>query len=110
LIGGGFGAVRGLVLLGFFSLIVEAMTPSGPRPAWIAQSTLYPVARGGGQMLRAIAPKGFAVAGYLTPRIKQAVTSGASDRPISSGVEQSPEKGYGDAARRRLDDVVEKSL
>jgi membrane protein required for colicin V production len=108
LIGAGFGVVRGLVLLGIFNLVFTAATPSDRMPGWISRSALYPLAQGAGAMLRAIAPKGFAMAGYLTPKIKQAVGAGAADQPASSEGGQNAEKGYDAAARKGLDDVVER--
>lgn len=109
LIGGGFGVIRALILLGIFDLVFNAATPADRMPAWISKAALYPVAQGSGAMLRGIAPKGFAVAGYLTPSIKNAVKAGASDGPASSEGGQNGGIGYDAAARKGLDDVVERS-
>lgn len=109
LVGGGFGVIRALVLLGIFDLVFSAATPTDRMPSWITKAALYPIARGSGAMLRGIAPKGFAVAGYLTPSVKKAIQAGAADHPASSEGGQNGGMGYDAAARKGLDDVVERS-
>ncbi len=119
LVGAGFGMVRGLVLLGIFSLLFETATPGDKMPQWVSKSALYPLARVGGQTLKGIAPKGFAAASYLTPALKKVVGAGTQDRSAQSDaprVQEAPqdappihEPGYSAAARKGLDDVVERN-
>lgn len=108
-IGAGFGLIRGLVLLGLFNLAFNLAPPPSGVPAWVAQAKLYPLSKACAQTLMAMAPKGSALAGRLTPAIANAVTGRALSAPVSSAAGQSPDTGYGAAARKGLDDAVEKS-
>ena len=109
LIGGGFGLLRGLVVVGLFDLLFHAVTPPERSPAWITQARLYPVSQGAAAALRVLAPKGLAAASKITPSIAGAVKAGGDDSSQHSDSGQSRESGYGGAARKGLDDVVENS-
>lgn len=107
-IGGGFGLVRGLVVLGLFNLLFHAATPADQAPAWITRAKLYPLAQAAASALRVLAPKGLAVAHRLSPSIASAVNEGTADSPQHSDSGQSRESDYAGAARRGLNDAVEK--
>ncbi|MBV9512284.1 MAG: CvpA family protein [Caulobacteraceae bacterium] len=114
LIGGGFGLVRALVVLGVIGLMLNAAMPNGAAPSWITQAKLYPLSKASAVALKALAPKGASLAGQLKPQVDAAVS--AEDRPggdaspaTSSAVGQSDDIGYTAAARKGLDDVVEKT-
>jgi membrane protein required for colicin V production len=79
LIGLGFGLVRALVLLGLFNLLLTVATPAGRTPAWVTDAKLYPVTATGAAMLKALAPKGYAVAGKVGPVLSKAVKGAAHD-------------------------------
>jgi membrane protein required for colicin V production len=107
-IGAGFGLIRGLVLLGLFNLAFNLVPPPSGVPAWVGEAKLYPLSKACAQTLLVMAPKGSALAGRLTPAIASAVTGGSSSAPASSAAPSS-DTGYSAAARKGLDDAVEKS-
>lgn len=116
LIGGGFGLLRGLVILGMVGLLLNIAMPNHTGPAWITGAKLYPVSLDGAVALEALAPRGSALAGQLKPRIAAAMdaeqSGGGSDLSppaTSSAVGQSDNIGYTAAARKGLDDVVERT-
>jgi membrane protein required for colicin V production len=108
-IGGAFGLARGLIVLGVFYLVFNAATPPERVPTWISHAAFYPLSRACAEVLRTFAPQGSAVVKHLKPAMENAVRSGGSDEAASSDSGQSAGKGYSDAARKALDDVVEKS-
>ena len=107
-IGAGFGLIRGLALLGLFNMAFNLAPPPTGVPSWMLQAKLYPLSRDCARTLMALAPKGSALAGRLTPAIAKAVTGGSSDAN-SSAIGQTEENGYDRAARKGLDEAVEKS-
>jgi membrane protein required for colicin V production len=113
LIGGGFGLLRGLVLLGVIGLLLSVLLPPERMPAWITSAKSYPLAQGSAVALRALAPRGAALAATLKPalgKVAAAAAGGDSGQsPQSSAVGQAGDSGYSAAARKGLDDVLEKS-
>jgi len=114
LIGGGFGVLRGLVLLGVIGLLLSVLLPPERMPAWITAAKSYPLAQGSATALRALAPRGAALAATLKPALSKAAGGAAGgtegdEAPQSAAVEQAGDSGYSAAARKGLDDVVEKS-
>ncbi len=108
-IGSGFGLVRGLAVLGVFNLAINLVPPPSGVPAWVGAAKLYPLSLSCARTLLALAPKGSALAGRLTPAITGAVSDGSSSPATSSAIGQSQDNGYSHAARKGLDDAVEKS-
>jgi membrane protein required for colicin V production len=78
----GIGLVRGFVVLGVFQLVFAAATPPERMPKWISHAALYPAAADSGRALKALEPKGLAVASKLAPTLKQAVTDGGSEKSV----------------------------
>jgi len=109
LIGAAFGLVRGLVLLGVITLLLSFILPPPRMPVWITNAKSYPLAQASATALRALGPKGSSVAASLKPAMDRALGAEASSASTSSGVGQSADSGYSAAARKGLDDVVEKS-
>jgi membrane protein required for colicin V production len=107
-IGGVYGVLRGLAFLGIFYLAFTAAIPADRMPNWISNAVAYPIARASGVILRAAAPEGFAMAERLTPSIRKALQSRASDAQ-SSDAGQTGANAYDAPARKGLDDVAEKS-
>ena len=107
--------MRGLVLLGVIGLLLSVVMSPEHTPTWISNAKLYPLARSSAVALRVLAPKAPAIAANLKPAIDKAVrVEGAvheiqSTEPQSSAVGHSNDSGYSAAARKGLDDVVEKS-
>jgi membrane protein required for colicin V production len=109
MVGAGFGLVRGLVFLGLFNLAFNLAPPPSGVPAWVGQAKLYALSADCARTLLALAPKGSALAGRLTPALAHAMASGSSDPATSSAIGQNEDNGYNHAARKGLDDAVEKS-
>ncbi len=110
LIGGGFGLVRALVMLGLFALVMDALTPGEKMPSWIAQAKLFPVAQASATALRVLAPEGAAAAREIKPTIDRAVHAGATAG--SDAVGRRVKRVTTDeqaAARKAMDDLVEKT-
>jgi membrane protein required for colicin V production len=93
------GVVRGLVVIGGFALLLNAIMPE-PRPDWLTKARLYPVAQMVGNGLRAFAPKNL-----------RAVGETAGPEASKSPGDQTPghDKGYSRRDRKSLDVMVEKS-
>ncbi len=104
-VGGGFGLIRALALLGVFYLVFNAATPPQRVPSWIKDAALYPLTRASGHVVMALAPKGSAVASKVGPVLEDAVRDGTSDQaaPKSAG------QGYDEHSRRQVDELVEKA-
>jgi membrane protein required for colicin V production len=109
LVGGGVGLVRGLVALGIIGLGLGLAGPRGHMPDWIASSKLYPVSEASAAALRALAPKGGMMAASLKPAYDKAVAGEETSSGSSSAVGRSADSDYSAAARKGLDDVVERS-
>jgi len=109
MVGGGLGLLRGLILLGLAYMAIHLAPPASGLPSWITDAKLYPVAAKCAEVIRAVAPKGSQIAHRLTPDIEKAVKSGDGDPAVTSGGGQSDETDYAHAARKGLDDVVEKT-
>jgi len=107
-IGLGFGLVRALVILGLFNLFFHAITPADRTPAWVTEAKTYPLTAACARMLTALAPKGFAVADKVAPVLGKAVKEGV-ETPPQSDDDKTTDQGYSPAARKSLDDLVERS-
>jgi membrane protein required for colicin V production len=79
IIGLGFGLVRAVLLVGILNLLLTVATPVDRTPPWVTDSKLYPVTVVGAAMLKALAPKGYAVAGKVGPALSKAVKGAASN-------------------------------
>ena len=96
-VGLGFGVVRAFVLLGVFNIGLNLATPSDRMPHWISGALLYPLTSVCGNVLKAFAPQGKAVAGKVAPAIENAVR-GKSDTEAADKAAQKedgppPKKG-----------------
>jgi membrane protein required for colicin V production len=108
-IGGGFGLVRGLMVLGLFNLLFHAVTPPEQAPAWITEAKLYPLSQAAAAALRVLAPKGLAMARKLTPSITSAVKNDGADTERQSDSGQLGGSVYGARARKTSADLGETS-
>jgi len=113
LLGFGVGLVRGLVVLGVFALLINAATPPERKPAWFLNAKLHPLATAAADGLKALAPKGLAVANRVAPSMREAVDGGDETGEGAAGPAPGRAKvhrrGYTDEQRKSLDDLVEKS-
>jgi membrane protein required for colicin V production len=74
LVGLGVGLIRGLLFLGVFVLIFNAVTPRELMPAWIAEAKIYPVADLSAKLIRVFLPRSLAFSTGLTRNITDKVT------------------------------------
>jgi membrane protein required for colicin V production len=97
-VGVGFGLIRAIVVLGMFGLLFNAAAPTGGGPSWVTSAALFPLTQASAKVLAVFTPK----AGELTGKIVPAITSA-----VHKGATSTPDEGYSDGERRRLDDLVE---
>ena len=102
ILGLGIGIVRGAVLVGAFTLLINASTPEERMPAWISKAKTYPAATRVADLLKALAPEGMRMAHSVGPAVQDAV-QGPGAPPTKTG------PGYNQDQRKSLDDLVEKS-
>lgn len=107
------GVVRGLVAVGLVVILIRAATPPERMPQWFTHARLYPVANAAGRELRVLAPKGVKLARNMAPSVESAL-SPANERDGAGSDDPRPAravrgKGYSNAQRQALDDLVEKS-
>ena len=101
LLGMGFGLVRGLVMVGLITMVLGAAFPGDRMPHGVTAARLYPVAQGAATMLKAVAPRISPFAAHMD------ATETSSSAPSGGG--QNLDSGYTAAARKGLDEAVEKS-
>jgi membrane protein required for colicin V production len=101
ILGFGFGLVRGLVMVGLVVMVLGVAFPGDRMPHGIADAKLYPLAAASATALKAVGPK-------ISPFANHAAETQASEPPPSGGG-QNLDSGYSAAARKGLDDAVEKS-
>lgn len=127
LLGLGIGLVRGAVIVGAFTLLINAATPPERMPAWISKAKLYPAASDAAALLRTLAPEGLRMAHTVGPAMSDAVKAGSTDAPSDASAADSsseneqtsapatadtkakPHRGNSAQQRKSLDDLVEKS-
>jgi len=105
ILGLGFGLVRGLVMVGLVVMVLG--TAFGDHmPHGITDAKLFPLAQASATALKAVGPR-------ISPFANHAAETAASNAPASgappSGGGQNLDSGYSAAARKGLDDAVEKS-
>jgi membrane protein required for colicin V production len=101
-VGLGFGLIRALVTLGLFNIVFHIATPPERTPKWVTEARLYPLTEVSANALRAVAPKGSAMARKVAPALKGAVTE-------ESQGDKSADHGYDARDRKAMNDLLEKS-
>jgi membrane protein required for colicin V production len=101
-VGLGFGLVRALVTLGLFNIVFHIATPPERTPKWVTQAKLYPLTEVSADALRAVAPKGSAMARKVAPALKDAVND-------ESQGDKGADRGYEARDRKSMNDLLEKS-
>jgi membrane protein required for colicin V production len=102
ILGLGIGVLRGVVIVGAFTLLINAATPAERMPAWISKAKTYPAATQAANVLKAVAPEGMRMAHTVEPVMQDAVKAGATPDGKTG-------PGYDQDQRKSLDDLVEKS-
>jgi membrane protein required for colicin V production len=101
-VGLGFGLIRALVTLGLFNIVFHIATPPERTPKWVTEAKLYPLTEVSADALRAIAPKGSAIAKRVAPALKGAVGESARG-------DNDADQGYDARDRKAMNDLLEKS-
>jgi membrane protein required for colicin V production len=108
ILGLGFGLVRGLVLVGLVVMVLG--TAFGDHlPHGIADAKLFPVAEASATALKAIGPRISPFANHAADKAGPGATAEALSGAPPSGGGQNSDSGYSAAARKGLDEAVEKS-
>ncbi|MDB5452257.1 MAG: colicin production protein CvpA [Caulobacteraceae bacterium] len=97
-----FGLIRALVTLGLFNILFHIATPPERTPKWVTQARLYPLTEVSADALRAIAPRGSALASRVAPALKDAVGDGGKG-------DNAPNQSYEARDRKAMNDLLEKS-
>jgi membrane protein required for colicin V production len=99
-VGLGFGLIRALVTLGLFNIVFHIATPPERTPKWVTEANLYPLTEVSAKALRAIAPKGSAIANRVAPALKDAVVEGSKG-------DNDPDRRYEARDRSATNDSLE---
>lgn len=102
ILGLGIGVLRGAVVVGAITLLINAATPPERMPAWISKAKTYPAASAAANVLKAFAPEGMRMAHTVEPVVQDAVKAGTTPDAKTG-------HGYDQDQRKSLDDLVEKS-
>jgi membrane protein required for colicin V production len=97
-----FGLVRALVTLGLFNIVFQIATPPERTPKWVTQAKLYPLTEVSADALRALAPRGSAIASRVAPALKGAVGDSAKG-------DNAANQGYEARDRKAMNNLLEKS-
>lgn len=89
ILGGGVGLVRGLIVIGAFTLLISAATSAERMPHWMTGAKTYPLANAAGRGLKALAPKGLKLARDTVPMALNVADGHGDKRP--QGPENSTE-------------------
>jgi membrane protein required for colicin V production len=104
-LGGGFGLVRALVIIGAFHLGFAAITPANRLPPWFHHAKLYWLSADAAKTIQTFLPRVAKVADAVAPKVEQSIRTGASDksRPAAKAA------AYDRRQRDNMDALVEKS-
>jgi membrane protein required for colicin V production len=113
-LGFAIGLARGVVAIAVLVVLIRAATPPERLPGWFTHARSYPLASAAGSALRALAPRGLAIARNMAPTVENAVTAegeNTDENRGATGEASAPHahRGYTDKERKALDDLVEKS-
>ena len=104
ILGFGFGAGRGLLIVCAVYLVFASLVPLREQPAWLTEARLYPLVTSTSDVLNSLIPdQGEATTAELEPVIS---TRAAPDqKPARAAAEETG--NYGDGDRRALDRLIE---
>jgi membrane protein required for colicin V production len=108
-LGGTFGIVRGLAILGFAYLIFTAFVPILDQPRWLKEARTLPLIQSSAEVLLSIVPR------HSSPTVETPARQvQATQPPVATPVHQVKakstkhgQKGYGAGERRALDRLFE---
>ena len=107
-LGLGFGLVRGLVMVGLVVMVLD--TAFGDHmPQGVAGAKLFPLAQASATALKAIGPRISPFANHAADKAESGASPDALSGAPPSGGGQNVDSGYSAAARKGLDEAVEKS-
>jgi membrane protein required for colicin V production len=103
ILGFGFGAGRGLLIVCAVYLVFASLVPLREQPAWLTEARLYPLVTSSSDVLNSLIPdQGGATTAELAPVIS---TRAAPDKKPARAAEDTGNYGAGD--RRALDRLIE---
>ncbi len=92
-----FGALRGVLVLAFFALVFNRVTPQELKPGWITDALTYPLATDGGNVLQRFMPKKLDLTGGFGDRLTQSI----HDESVKSDQPNAPAEAARDAEHAR---------
>jgi membrane protein required for colicin V production len=110
-LGGTFGVVRGLAILGFAYLIFTAFVPILNQPRWLKEARTLPLIQSSAQVLLSIVPRHSSIpAAAPAPQPEMTQREAPASPPVHEVKAKSTKhrkKGYGAGERRALDRLFE---
>jgi len=83
-LGVGVGAIRALVLLGAFHLVIVAAMPGERTPDWLTDSLVFPATQASARVIQAVLPGIGRGLDAVTPVLDSSIRRGFSDDPALS--------------------------
>jgi membrane protein required for colicin V production len=113
-LGGAFGVVRGLAIIGIAYLIFSAIVPIPSQPGWIAGARLLPLIQGSAEVVASLVPdqhldrdESVRERPYEKPVIHQKAAKPAPATAAKPAARKHPRKTYGAKDRHALDRLIE---
>jgi len=113
-LGGAFGVVRALAIIGIAYLVFSAIVPIPSQPGWIADARLLPLIQGSAEVVASLVPDQHLDRDVRVPErpYKKSVIHKESANPAPAhatkpAVKKPPKKTYGAKDRHALDRLIE---
>jgi membrane protein required for colicin V production len=113
-LGGAFGVVRALAIIGIAYLVFSAIVPIPSQPGWIANARLLPLIQGSAEVVASLVPdQDIERSAYVRERpYKNSVIHRKTAKPAPSHAakptpKKTPKKTYGAKDRHALDRLIE---
>ncbi|MDE2133657.1 MAG: CvpA family protein [Alphaproteobacteria bacterium] len=108
-LGGAFGVVRGLAIIGIVYLVFSAIVPIPDQPGWIAKARLLPLIQDSADVVASLVPDHY-MDSRRREREKPVVQEEAPPKPAAApktAVKKKSKKAYGAKDRHALDRLIE---
>lgn len=115
-LGGAFGIVRGLAIIGIAYVVFTAFVPIPDQPEWVLGARFLPLIQGSAEVITSLIPDqhvGNATADTAPPESQQERDKAALDRKIEQQTAAQPpprkhhKKTHGENDRQKLDKLIE---
>jgi membrane protein required for colicin V production len=116
-LGGAFGVVRALAIIGIAYLVFSAIVPIPSHPGWIANARLLPLIQGSAEVVASLVPDQHIDRGDRSDRVRERphekpviLKKSAEPAPVHAAkpaAKKPPKKTYGAKDRHALDRLIE---